>query len=624
MTLDLQRLRGISCVLVCVLGWASLAFPAAAQDGPTEIRAFDLRSIIASHSSEPTLPLGVFAMHAPGFYPSLGGSWRDGTSYDLGHDDDDSWIGVDTIVEIVERSLDRAAELDDVAMYVQDATMIVRADRTQLEVVRETLEMLERFAMQRVTVRAVVLEGDGGATLETGVLDRATCESLVAGRGGARVLGMYEGDAGPFDTLVLGESREHVYVGDYEVEVAQDSAIAYPRMSVMRTGRQITVRADRLQRDRIGLMIGIERVDPVLPFRRVVTRAERVGELELPELFAHRAGMSVTVPNGGGVLTELGTDGAYVLVTAKIESSAVATSSLAWFPLGFLSGIVADFSFRTKSPSESAYRVGGAWVSDSLLEEGDHGSSRFLSADAIVDLLVENVTRGVDDATEEVSLYADEHLLVAATPERHAQVSSFLSGLEALRDRNVAMRFELFEATGEAVDALHRRRAAGGSSDSGWMLGSDAARELRRALGEPLGRASLTTLHGTGAAVFAGEERAVLRDYDVEIAQESAIADPNVDHHYDGLVLNVKPIVHQSGDRMTVRLDGEIARLHLRGSAESFGAAGIGGIDLPEKASIPISGALVLQSGQTRALLLQADDDTAYVLLVRGDLGTRR
>lgn len=617
---DTKIPSAILWMLVWTVCTASLGFAVTAQEGPTEVRAFDLQSILAPRSFDQALPIGFFPLQAPGFTAMWSGNWNDGTSISLSEEQAEPWLEVDSIVEIVSNAVYRATDSDDLSMYVQGSTMIVRGESPQLEVVRETLEMLERFAMRRVTVRAFVLDA-GGTELATGILDRTSCETMVAGRGGARVSSTYEGNAGPAGRLILGDVREHAYVWDYDVEVAQNASIAAPRIGVLRSGRQVAVRVDPLQNDRIGLTVGIESVEPVMPFRRVVTRAAGVGEVELPEVSTHRVGMQMTVPNGGGILTELGADGVYMLVTATIETRPAATSRLAWFPLGFLVGGHADFVFRTKAPSDSAHRVGAGFAPEGGFVEEDE-PSEYLSVDSIVDILIENVTRGVDDNTETVNVFADDQLLVGATRERHGQVAQFLSGLEALRDRNVSMHFELFEASDTVVEALHRRRASGG--DAGWTLAPDAASELRRSFGDALGRATVTTLHGTGAAVFAGGERAVLRDYDVEIAQEASIADPNIDYYYDGLVLNARPVVHQSGDRMTLRIDGEIAMFELRGAGESFGAERIGGFDLPALSRIPVAGSIALKPGETRVLLLQAEGEGAFVLLVRGDLGSRR
>ncbi len=567
----------------------------AVAPGDLELQVFDLRAITGGVDDAYTGPLGFFPLAAPGFYtwgsdrnvrnrPSIEAVERDPRGPQR--------FNRDFVVEMIEIHL-RSKGFDNwdekLRIDVLPNALVARGESEMLREVRALLSWLENWCSQRIEIRAYFVEGEGG---KAGVLNESECQRLLENR---RVHAVHEGLVGMGQRFVIGNAIEQVYVSDYDVEVAQEAQIADPTSSVLRTGRQIEGRARLVSSDRIALDLSIDQVGNA-HLRRVPTRAREVGELELPEISSARLGTHVVVPRSGGAFFRLGEDEG-VLVTATSTGSGSsrlgADPAMGLFSVGFLTSFKAPFRFPIRSLLQRVGNSGTLYLDDNLDDEDfDYDEMRFVNEDTLYELLLESALQGEDDGE---MMWTDGHSRIGltGTPIEFERVGAVLNGLEDLHARNVSIEFELHEVQG----------ASG-------------------APGTPRMSGALTALHGTTAAFFRGREEASLYQYDVEIAQKATIADPIVAHDYGGLALNVTPIIDHAGDRVTLRIQGELSELGRRAEGEVYGAEGIGGMDLTERRSQVIQANPVLRAGKPHRIQIASngDEGVSHVLVIRVSL----
>jgi len=583
-----------------------LAPPSAANTSEDlEVQVFDLAPLLDPARADPGDPLGFFPLDARGFFP-----WgRDRARQDSYQRSDESVEALDhdAISGVLDESLAAAGLSDawgDTAHSFTGGLLIVRGGRPVLDRVRETLAWLEESATLRVPVRVAFLEAAGG--IRAGVLRPSECQRVL---GRASVLETFEGLVAAGRRFSLGSVEENVYLHDYDVEVAQDAHVADPRLAVLRSGRQVDGRLELLRSGGVALSISVDRVEPELPFRRAATRATAVGDVELPSTHALRAAMHVVVPDGGGILisVEDGSDATHVLVTVgpvpQVRRVLGEEQPVALFPVGFLTSRKTPFQASGGGLLDTFRNTGTLRIEEGFGfdDEEESVTDRFLEAGEL-----EDIVRELSESTLESTFTLEDALGLWGRPEIVEQVAELLAFLERLRARNVSIDASVYVV----------------GPDAG--LGSDPSIETLDRDGERVARASVTTLSGTGAAMFAGHEWASIADYDVEIAQAATIADPVVGHYTAGFSLDARPLVHQSGDRVSVRLEGEVAQLDWRGEMQDYGAKDIGALDLPSRHSLPVSAQVTLGADEHRAILLGSGvDGERYVLVVRAGFPNR-
>lgn len=597
----------------CAVNAAPVAeAPASGPMNPTltsieelEVQAFDLRSIVTSAGNTQAGPLGMFPMSS-GLYPWT--SERDfSVDYPAGAalpEDGEQLIDPDRILEVIHQ-LAFARGDDDwedrVRIEMHGSNMIVRAAPEELERVRRALAYIEDWARARVALRVYFLQADESASVPTGIVPAAEWRRLTQGADGVQVLGSYSGTCVADRTTVIGETNEQAYVSDYDVEVAQSASIADPIETVLRTGRQVVVRAARTTSGRISLEVGLDVVHSE-GMRRAAMRAANVGDVEVPELEARRLGFHAVIPDGGAVITSFGETGSYAVVTASTAARQASRGragnvregvGFRLLPTRLLTGYHVPFRFRPANLLDDYRRTGTMYSDMGDFSEGE--GEEFLAIDSLIELLRENVLRDEGDERETFDAHHDTIVGVSSEARLDA-VENFLVGLESLRDRNVSIGLSLYHVEGEGRDAR-----------------SLADREAHVTC-------QITALHGSGAAVVVGREHAFVKGYDVEIAQSAQIADPAVLHCFSGLALNLTPLVDQAGKSVTVRMAGELSHFEMRGESSDFGAPYIGGIDLPERTRLAIQGDPTLRVGESRVIDIRSDDDASWVLLLSVDL----
>jgi hypothetical protein len=605
---------------ILMLGVAPRATTAAGS-ADLQVRVFDIRPLVTASRIESAPPLGMFPLHAPWFRP-----------YDF----------VDLAVEEGEPERVRAFEPDEIFQLVEafvetlapgswdesgsirevSSTLVVRHTPEMLDRVADLLAALERWCHVRIPVRAYLFAGPEPPRAP-GTLSEAECRDLLAGEAAGRIQAEFSSLAAPGRRSTLGQVRERSYVSDYSVEVAQSARIAEPVVRVLRHGALVEVVPYLLEGGNLVLDVAASVVRPDLPLRRERTDAEAVGDIELPSMEAVRLGFRAPVANGGGVLAGVRADGASPPVWVLVTAGPVAKPSLRaeWgdgriglFPVGFLTAARGGFAPRVAdlTAMQGRYRARAAW-SDPF-EEDESAGNPFVALDDIVAGLEE--LGGSGEAGRARVLVARDTLLVTGSETGLALVGRYIESLEELHARSIEAEAAVLRVPIVAWNALRSSLAGPGP----WTMPRARAEALLGGPARASGGSGLatTTMQGVASAGFSGIERAVLSDYSVEIAQDSAIADPEVVSTAAGFALQVRPMIDIAGDRVALSLEGELTRLEVA-RAESFGAPNIGRIDGVERDSVRIRVEPVLSPGETWLDLVARDSEGgfAWVLVVR-------
>jgi len=216
---------------------------------------------------------------------------------------------------------------------------------------------------------------------------------------------------------------------------------------------------------------------------------------------------------------------------------------------------------------------------------------------------LEELIRGGDpywaEGGEGVRLqFVQRKLFVRGAEEAVRRLKDLLRTLEREATRSFAIRATIVEVPRGTGESLIGR--------PGQVLpAAQAAERVESAKakgGRILADASVCALASQRVHLVDGRERSYVADYDVEVAQSSAVAAPVVEVVRDGLVLDVRPIPSPSGER--VRLDFFVSFTALDPAAVRFdpGNPALGPIDLPRSvgfrmeatATVPVGDVLVL------------------------------
>ncbi|MCU0723146.1 MAG: hypothetical protein MUC63_05975, partial [Planctomycetes bacterium] len=194
---------------------------------------------------------------------------------------------------------------------------------------------------------------------------------------------------------------------------------------------------------------------------------------------------------------------------------------------------------------------------------------------------LEEIVRSSDDvwdAGEGVKLRMVQRRLFVQGPEDAVRrLRDLLQTLEREASRSFAVRAVVAAVPREAAEALLGK--------PGQVLPAAQAAERLEALkakgGRILADAHVVALAGQRVHVVDGRERSVVVDYDVEVAQSAAAADPIVEVVRDGLILDVRPLPSPTGEK--IRLDFYVGYAVLDPVPVRFdpGNPALGPLDLP-------------------------------------------
>lgn len=290
-----------------------------------------------------------------------------------------------------------------------------------------------------------------------------------------------------------------------------------------------------------------------------------------------------------------------------------------------------DLSWLGRSPSVPGEALGltftapdrSAWEDEA--EEDSDGREQLLSTDALQGLVRDLVHPELWEGSTKAQVALDGGRLVVTAPSAvQAEVAAFLDALWSELSVRVRLEAQLLRLSAEAFDALPAEglRAA-------LLQGRPSAEQVRALValaGQDGDAVRLATLACPGRWTLLARTtaRTWLLDYDVEIAQDSVVANPQVQRVLTGLRLDLRPCVMPAAPGAPAPGAGRLVRLDvLVDIAEPLGeprsvdleADPFGLLDLPALRVLRLASVLPLASGETGALLVRTDDDVRVVLL---------
>ncbi len=447
------------------------------------------------------------------------------------------------------------------------------------EIVRQGLATIQATLARSYAVRVVILPPKAVASARGPILSPADARKLSVDEGGLS----YEVTAEAGQRVVLGGTRETSYVSDFDVEVAQESRIADPIVSIAREGVSVGVRARFAGPGFVAIETTAEVTSLERPVASIALQLPELGALELPEFGVTRVGASAVVPVGGGLLLGCtGGDGsepgrAAVLVMASpIEIEAPPRSGLMVLDVDFLTHSRRRFSLSSPRSLGGALMAREPAVMWSLPERGEQGTTELPEwfGEPIIepDFLAELLTAAVGDRAESVRLVRIGPALIAAKAESQDldRIAATIESLTRAMRRNVTIEAAVVKLSRAIRSRLEPGRGA---------LPDDVMEALQAGKGgSVLLQAGAASIDGDATAIAIGHDSAVLTDYDPEIAEDSQISDPVVHQRFTGLALEVRPVRGADAGTLILEVNGSLSRPVSGSVTKLTGAEHIGAL----------------------------------------------
>jgi hypothetical protein len=538
---------------------------AAAHREPSVLRAYDLM---------PALPGSMQRGGWETLLPYLGGN-RGGDAEEW-----DPMNGSDTVIDLLRSLCGDEFEYEDRSIRLTDqGRMYVRAPEALQKRTQAYLAFLERVFGASLELRIDAVELPEGSASEAvpALLATADADKIIArgGRGGVRTwkLRLRAGDAAGLDL-----TRTSSMVTDYNVEIAQASAIADPIVDDVAVGTRLFARAAPSSGG-TWLSLVLRRGDPLggVVNRDVLVESQVNTTDRVVNFATARAYQNVDVLNRSLALDTYLPENRVLAIQSAIASDTKMRSevlllrresgSLPIFeqvnfdPLGekaggkllFLNGeSIAPPRCLLDTTAMPKDHVPGSWAMRKYEDPNATDSGVFAEfAQDNLDLLRDQL--GSDESDVEIR-NVGPCLLVSRGASSAKRDAPLLPGRE-----------------GSSPDVLDRLAPA--------PRVAQVSLTLRRAgAAAPIARASLPVRFGESGCMVLGTEGFELADYDVEVAQSASVADSQIRIAFDGLALRVRPVPTSSGDLVLDLL----ARAHVRrGESKLFelGVPALGAID---------------------------------------------
>ncbi len=513
----------------------------------------------------------------------------------------------DQLVELIQMMGGEMWEEDGTAIGVMNAsTLYSRNTPENLRSVQVLLDALRHIEGRRIRLEVDVLVlsssavrslvGRGATTLD----DEA--RQALLGLEGVRLLssGTHDGPVGEMMSLV--DRNWTAYVSDYDVEVAQKAWVADSLVSVLETGLEVAVRScPRISGDGIQLEFTTDDVGRKASWRQAAT-SEDVGNVSLPSVSFSQAFSSVVVPKGHTAVVWSGnsTEGgfAYLVRPRIVDPPASDSAGSRWIGSGeFRLGVFPAHtlvSARADSALPSQFRNGVALVDpDSDMwgeDDEDRDPAWRLDEDFVIETLYENTGGQSWDEMGPSIFWSNGYLYVIQKAEHLVSVERLLQRLEKqVTAGSYSVTAELWMLTADSAKAI------GSGTVSGESL------QKMRTDGELVWAAQVSTLSGSTSQLVQGSEQSYLRDYDVEIAQESTLADPVIDSYLTGGCLEASVNVRGAG-MIELRSRVQLARSEREPTRFDLDAPRLGTIELPQVQNTDIGGSTLMKPGTSVTL----------------------
>lgn len=374
--------------------------------------------------------------------------------------------------------------------------LLVRGSPEALASVRSILAELDAIdAARAIELRAWFLEG--AADVVGSRVDRATLERLVGARAPWATRSVRSGAS-----AMLGVRARQSYLASYAVEVATDSGVADPEFGTIVTGRTLHVRAFKSSGGGVHVE-GLLDLAELGALDTFATGTPDLGSLQVPRVDVLQVAFAGSVAQGDALAVvirgaPLASRDLTLLVQARVAPAQVVPARAATTPAddgaagSTLRGIdlawLASSAYELPLPLPGHACELGRALEPTVLREG-------LSA-ASVAQIADDLGRSGSRAARSPALWTPAWFIA---PADESATWSELTGLVAAGENPALEPFEFVLAHGDL-------------------------------------RVVAPAAPGSTLRVLAGRERTLLVDYGVQVAQQSWMPSPNVEHVFDGLL----------------------------------------------------------------------------------------
>lgn len=510
------------------------------------------------------------------------------------------------LLELVKASLPHGVfEAEDVLSYVVgQREIVIRAPRDVQEVVAGFLGELTREGLTAVTYDVVALTGDPAAASGEGGLAAAISSKALVPLASAR-------SSGFLGQEVTGrQGGASAFLQDHDVEVAEESASADPIVGVQPDGIAFQASASAASAARVRFRVSAWWAAPGLHGAEKTVGGDLI-EIESVE------GRSVAaeVEARPGAWTLLPATGPVVFaVRAAVRACDVKTSAEGPpIPAGSWSfpgastqrhyGMLDLFSKVENKAGRPAVLLGSNFTLPEPPELAEPMPA-LLFGEETIRQFVEPPDGTHDDASYKVR---GETLLVRADETRQQRVEKLLEAFRARYLHGVRLR-----ATVVSLPLASLPEYWTGLDDGTTLLADGGTALLARPGAKVINRAGLREMSGQRFASVGGVERSYVGDYDVEIAQKSAIGNPILRSVFEGVSVDARsmPLPGGTGAWCEARVDLS----SLRGMRKV--RTRHGEIECPSLGYLRFRGGTVLPYGSTRLLVCNVEGKDATLVLL--------
>jgi hypothetical protein len=512
------------------LGPGSSLDPGARPAAAREIRHVPIREWIAT-SPAPLMPrLGSFL----GFLPP-----PDPAYFLLGSlEEDRQLIGRETIADLVRRFSPVDWDEPDLELGVEGSTLRISGPPDKVHLVEATVSKLTRAMVHNLRIQAELYRISENRDFPA----LATSDQLDGISRGLQRIWVASATCPSGNVISLSKDRTTNYVYDVNVEVAQEAKIGDPQIAALFEGIRIAVEPHVLtESSDLVLYTQFAFGEQRQPLVSRGSGHNDMPSLDVPSVNSNSGVFSGRVRNGGALLLSVQGESAgggsmLLVVSATRQDSDDSTGEeLGIFPVSALLSPALRLTVTNTSDdsyTESPFRLEHAERQDRSLGPRDQDGMFNLISNAL----------GFDDG-EELSIQGG-HVIVKGRPETRRSAMRIVRGLQDqwLTAARVALHTTLHEV--HFSDTVFPKGGAG----------PVAGAEVRS-----LHRITFPALLGRPHTVIRGHESTVIRDIDVEIAQNSSISDPIVDQIFSGVILSLYVFPQQRG----VGIETELDLLHV-------------------------------------------------------------
>ncbi len=544
--------------LVFLLG-AALA-PCAAADEPFVTKTYEVGAIIEPAAEPPT---GHIGLPIPLVSPAITEWDREGSRY-LSEEALEQWLQAQIRPELWASSEFASIEMAGNRMFVtapesaheEIAAFLLQRWNEASTRVRVDVDWVHLDAKARAQVAELVSEARRGGIPS----ERAATLLIEATRAGARVSSA-SAECRPNVHAAVRQTRRTSYVGDFNVEIAQEAVIGDPMVDVAIDGWSLDLRPFVLHDGAVAMETLFQQGDLSTPMRDLPLETPPVGTVDLPRMDVRRVATTTRLRADEARAWVFDDDGGTSIVLLRARRGvrpAAGPAVLRAIDIGALLVVPSTFAIRLD------HDTGVPFPHPIVMRTAPMDAPR---ADQVEDLLVAQL-RG--DGNEADAQVVEALLLTDGTPGTAGKANAWVRSLEE----------SLFQRKRLEV-ALVRRTE------------SERVRIARTALDLTFGRS---------CCAQSGTEHAYVADWDVEVAQDARIGDPVTAVLFEGWVVNARADAVPGGKHVMLTFDVEFTDAVTPFEVRRPKNEATGPIELPKIKRAKIARELTLTLGVTKSI----------------------